>query len=770
MKRANWIGKTLGGRYKIEEVVGQGGMSAVYKAFDPNLKRVVAIKLIHSHLADDPKFLTRFEEEATAVAQLRHPHIVQVYDFNHDDDLYYMVQEFVPGETLQERMRRVHSAGKRLPLVQAIQHTIEICDAAGYAHQRGMIHRDIKPANIMLDVHDHAILMDFGIVKITGAERHTATGAVVGTALYMPPELIRGEPPDPRSDLYSLGVAMFEMVNGRPPFEADSAMTLMMMHLHDPIPDLHELRPEVPEDLIAVIGKALAKDRNQRYGSMAELASALRQVLDRIQGRTLLEATLVDQAQDDGSLALHEIPEATMVEATSAEFNTATVLEPAAEPSNPPTPTIKEAAVPGLGGEAGQPPAPPSPLATMGGPAPSSPQTKPVAKPKPGISKPIPALLIAGAVVLLLCAAGSAFAAIRLFGGVGNPASESGENPTSTGMVLAALAGTATPSPTITIAPTSTDTPLPTDTPTPTLSPTPTIPAGVPYVRINGITIDINGYYVAEYETFEFTESVPGIHVHFFFNTVPPDQAGRPGDGPWYLYGGPRPFNKFRLIDRPRAATQMCVLVANHDHSVQLNSGNCAILPDIVVAAPLQETTCLAGPGLSYPSIASLVAGQILLVQGISPDEGWWNVSNPQDADNTCWLPRDATSVSGDISKLQLVEAPPPTGPAGAAGLFVEITQVSIEDQDRYVVEYIAQGFDPQMPGIHIHFFFNNVPPEQVGISGEGFRLMYAGPTPFTGFTTADRPAEATQMCALVANPDHTVVLESGNCVDLPNE
>ena len=298
MSNHNMVGKSIGERYRIDELLGQGGMSAVYKAFDPNLKRVVAVKIIHPHLADDPKFVMRFEEEAAAVAQLRHPNIVQVFDFNHDENQYYMVQEFVPGETLQELLRRLSKSGGRMPLSEAIQYTLNICDAAGYAHRRGMVHRDIKPANILLNVNGDAILMDFGIVKITGGVVHTATGAVVGTALYMPPELIKGETPDQRADIYSLGVTLFEMVSGRPPFEADSAMSLMMMHMRDPVPNMHHLRPEVPEDLIKVITKALAKDPNDRYASMTDFAEALKVVHQNLQPGAAVPATLIDETSE----------------------------------------------------------------------------------------------------------------------------------------------------------------------------------------------------------------------------------------------------------------------------------------------------------------------------------------------------------------------------------------------------------------------------------------------------------------------------------------
>ena len=211
----------LSGRYQIEALIGQGGMAAVYKAYDPNLRRSVAIKVIHTHLSNNPEFVRRFEEEAAAVAHLRHPNIVQVFDFNHDQDRYYMVMEFIPGETLQTRLKRLNESGRRLPVESAARFASDICDAADYAHQRGMIHRDIKPANVMLDVNGKAILMDFGIARMVGGTQHTATGAVLGTALYMAPEQIQGLHADARADIYSLGILLFETLSGHPPFEAD---------------------------------------------------------------------------------------------------------------------------------------------------------------------------------------------------------------------------------------------------------------------------------------------------------------------------------------------------------------------------------------------------------------------------------------------------------------------------------------------------------------------------------------------------------------------
>ncbi len=274
-----WIGKKLKERYEIRELLGQGGMSAVYRAYDPNLKREVAVKLIHSHLSSDPEFVRRFEAEAAAVARLSHPNIVDVYDFDHDGDTYFMVLEYLRGETLQQKLRRLNEEDLRMPLEEVIGIQSQISEAVDYAHQMGIIHRDLKPANVMISPEGKAVLMDFGIVKIVGEKQHTATGTVLGTALYMSPEQVRGEGVDHRSDIYSLGILLYEMLSGRPPFEAESAMTVMRMHLEEPVPDIRELAPEVPEALLDILNKALAKYPAARYQTAGDLASDLRAVM-----------------------------------------------------------------------------------------------------------------------------------------------------------------------------------------------------------------------------------------------------------------------------------------------------------------------------------------------------------------------------------------------------------------------------------------------------------------------------------------------------------
>jgi len=571
MSSPTWIGQTLNGRYLIQELLGQGGMSAVYKALDPNLKRVVAIKLIHPHLAMDNQFVQRFEEEAAAVASLRHPNIVQVYDFNTDKDVSYMVLEFLAGETLQDHLKRLTAQNRSMSVEQAIKYTINICDALGYAHQRGMIHRDIKPANIMLDVFGQAILMDFGIVKILGGSQHTATGAVMGTARYMSPELIRSEPADARSDIYSLGVTLYEMLSGKPPFVADSAMTLMMMHLNDPVPDPRSLRADLPPELVRILNKALAKDRNLRYPSTAEFVADLKKVQS-------VPFTEVGPIPNDTIIPEARQTDSSVPSVTPSPLEAATLYEqrPVVRPAVNPTPAAgyKAPSFQNVNPQGFQPP---------------SDLDMPTGKKDRSLAL---ILGIGGAALVFIVAL--ILGAIYLFSNNNRgSAAVQTEVATQTEVMAVVVATTPVVIPTETrdvnagfnatltavafLAAQPTETPTATWTPEPTEIPTATMPAL--YVRINGISIDASQRYVVDYETFGYTEQLPGMHVHFFFNTVTPEQAGMPGSGPWILYGGPRPFTGYRVSDKPYMATHMCALVANANHSIIPESGNCFNLP-----------------------------------------------------------------------------------------------------------------------------------------------------------------------------------------------
>ncbi len=487
MSQPSWIGQTLNGRYVIEALLGQGGMSAVYRANDPNLKRTVAIKLIHSHLSGDKQFIERFEEEAAAIASLRHHNIVQVYDFNSDADVHYMVLEYLRGETLFDRMQNLSSQGKKLPIEDAIQYTLNICAALTYAHQRGIIHRDIKPANIMLNEEGQAILMDFGIVKIVGGSSHTATGAVLGTARYISPEVIRSEPADQRSDIYSLGITLYEMFSGATPFQADSTLTLMMMHLNDPVPDPRSLRADLSPALVNILLKALQKDRNKRYQTAAEMAAALKNALKEMQPSS------------------QSAPEPTN---SSAHFS---------EPARGYTPS-------------------------------SEPRTS--AKSSPWLW-----VLGLGAAALVFVVTLAAIGIFLLSRQAASPAPKTA----ATSLPAATAAGAEQPA----------NNPI-------LIEPTATLP--VYYVRILNISRR-GGQYEVQYETIGFTEHLPWTHIHFFFDTVSPEQAGKPGNGPWIVYDGPRPYNKFNINQTPAGASKMCALVANANHSVIQGSGNCLDLP-----------------------------------------------------------------------------------------------------------------------------------------------------------------------------------------------
>ena len=264
--------RVLGGRYLLEERIALGGMASVWRAHDETLQRTVAVKLLHDHLAADEDLRERFRREAVAAAKLGHPGIVGLYDTGEHPEATYLVMAYIEGPTLRELL----AERGRLEVGEAAAVTAQVAEALSYAHTRGLVHRDVKPANILLEVDGGAKVADFGIAKVAESARDlTQTGTVLGTAAYVAPEQVRGEPVDGRADEYALACVLYEAVSGRRPFEAESAMTMAAQRLNeDPLP-LRAVRPDVPRGLDHVVMTALARDPAERYPDLAAFARAL---------------------------------------------------------------------------------------------------------------------------------------------------------------------------------------------------------------------------------------------------------------------------------------------------------------------------------------------------------------------------------------------------------------------------------------------------------------------------------------------------------------
>ncbi len=270
------IGTTLNGRYEIEELIGTGGMADVYRARDNLLGRTVAVKVLHAQYAKDPVFIQRFRQEAQSAGNLNQPNVVNVYDWGIEGDTYYLVMEYVEGRDLKDV---ILSGGPLLP-ERAVEITLDICAALEAAHAQGIIHRDIKPQNVFITNNNQVKVMDFGIARSAGGTAMTQTGTIMGTAQYISPEQAQGQTADQRSDLYSLGVVLYEMLTGKPPFDGDNPVSIAYKHVReDPLPP-SMVNPDISPELEAVVMKALSKNPENRYQNVVEMQADLERCLE----------------------------------------------------------------------------------------------------------------------------------------------------------------------------------------------------------------------------------------------------------------------------------------------------------------------------------------------------------------------------------------------------------------------------------------------------------------------------------------------------------
>jgi tRNA A-37 threonylcarbamoyl transferase component Bud32 len=286
------VGTLLSGRYRLDAQVGTGGMSTVFRAFDTVLERQVAIKLMHREIASDSGQLERFRREARAVAQLNHPNIVGVIDAGEDENTPYIVFEFVEGQTLKERIRHFG----RLEIAEAVAYAIEIARALGAAHERGIVHRDVKPQNVLVDEEGLAKVTDFGIARTLDQEGLTADGRVLGTTDYVSPEQALGHPVTGQSDIYSLGIVLFEMLTGDVPFHGENQVAVAMKHVREELPDVQIRRPEVSSSLASLVDAMTSKDLDLRPDDDSDLIADLEEILaieTSRGGRVTGEATAV---------------------------------------------------------------------------------------------------------------------------------------------------------------------------------------------------------------------------------------------------------------------------------------------------------------------------------------------------------------------------------------------------------------------------------------------------------------------------------------------
>jgi eukaryotic-like serine/threonine-protein kinase len=291
-------GTILSERYRLESKLGSGGMSTVYLARDETLERWVAAKVLHREISDQPDQIERFRREARAVAQVSHPNVVAVIDAGEDGGRPYIVFEYVEGETLKQRIEELG----HLPLDEAAAYAIEIGRGLGAAHSRMLVHRDVKPQNVLIDPEGRAKVTDFGIARELESDGLTKTGRVLGTTDYVSPEQAMGHEVDARSDIYSLGILLYEMLTGDVPFKAETLVGVAMKHVNEPMPDVQRKRRDTSSALAAVIDRSTAKEPKRRYSDMPAM-------LDDLEGALEVEVARAGTAHGEATSVLESVPE-----------------------------------------------------------------------------------------------------------------------------------------------------------------------------------------------------------------------------------------------------------------------------------------------------------------------------------------------------------------------------------------------------------------------------------------------------------------------------
>jgi serine/threonine-protein kinase len=549
---------------------------------------------------------------------MRHPNIITVYEVGEADGRLYIAMELANGPSLAQTI----ADRGRLAWNEMLAILKPGCDALDYAHAQGIVHRDLKPANILLDKDRGALLTDFGFARIMGdnSVSMSLSGGILGTPAYIAPEVWELEVAKPAADIYALGCVVYEMLTGQVLFTGKTPMQIMRAHDQGP-----QWSPTpawsagAPAGVETVLRQALARQPDARYSSAGAVWQALsdleadaqanREKSERAataaQWRTETEAALAAGQWSAARMAVGRwlaiTPDDPAAQAARAQIERRQVAvqadsaaqerarreaeerarqvaqrqaeeEAARQTGQDQIRQAREAAF------LAEQKARQERAAQQVAPSPYPPA------PAPKRRLPTWAWIGGGAVLLACVICGLVGSALfRSFPSTAMPALTEPPAPTEPPPPTDAPLSTATPAPAATLLPTATRPPGAAPQPTATLvrlsSPTAVAQPQTLSVRINRITINSQRQYVVEYETFGYTEKLPGMHVHFFFNTVPPQQAGVPGSGPWILYGGPRPFTGYKVTDRPSGATQMCSLVANPDHSIQLNTGNCVALP-----------------------------------------------------------------------------------------------------------------------------------------------------------------------------------------------